>query len=114
MLPVAALVLATIYQIGARLFSPRVGWWGTLLAASFPDFYTKLGEYRPDLFWAALWLIELAILTGGETRRWAALCCRFRNRRCFRRFYEDYVPVAKFVSGRTRALVPPLQELTRP
>ena len=59
MLPIAALILLTTYWIGARLFSPRIGFWGALLAASFPDLYVKFGEYRPDLFWAALWLVAL-------------------------------------------------------
>ena len=66
MLPIAVVILMVSYRIGSRLFSPRIGLWGTLLAASFPDLYAKLGEYRPDLFWAALWLIALAILTRGK------------------------------------------------
>jgi hypothetical protein len=66
MLPIAALLVGATYWIGARLFSPRAGFWGALLAASFPDLYAKLGEYRPDLFWAALWLLCLAVLIGGK------------------------------------------------
>jgi hypothetical protein len=66
MLPIAALLVGATYWIGARLFSVRTGFWGALLAASFPDFYTKLGEYRPDLFWAALWLVSLTVLIGGK------------------------------------------------
>jgi hypothetical protein len=66
MLPIAVVILLTTYWIGRRLFSPRIGFWGTLLAASFPDLYAKFGEYRPDLFWAALWLVGLAILISGK------------------------------------------------
>src|SRR6478752_630858 len=66
MLPIAALILVTTYWIGKRLFSPRIGFWGALLGVSFPSLYAKLGEYRPDVFWAALWLIGLAILTTGK------------------------------------------------
>jgi hypothetical protein len=40
--------------------------WGMLLTAAFPGFYFKTGEYRPDVLWAALWLISLAILTAGR------------------------------------------------
>src|ERR1700732_3224947 len=71
MVPIAGLILAMTYLIGAQLFSPRVGLWGTLLAATFPGFYFKTGEYRPDVLWAALWLITLAILTadGPHPRR---------------------------------------------
>jgi hypothetical protein len=66
MLPIAAVILFTINWIGTRLFSPRIGFWGMLLAASFPDLYAKFGEYRPDLFWAALWMVGLAILVAGK------------------------------------------------
>jgi hypothetical protein len=64
--PIAMLILALTYRLGSRLFSKRVGLWGAVLAASFPDLYAKLGEYRPDLFWSAVWLILLTILTGGR------------------------------------------------
>ncbi len=67
MLPVSALLIGVTYWIGARLFSVRAGFWGALLAASFPDLYAKLGEYRPDLFWASTWLLALAVLMGGKT-----------------------------------------------
>ena len=66
MLPIAVGILLTTFWIGRRLFSPRVGFWGALLAASYPDLYAKFGEYRPDLFWAALWLVSLAILISGK------------------------------------------------
>jgi len=66
MVPIAGLILAMTYLIGAQIFSPRVGLWGTLLTATFPDFYFKTGEYRPDVLWTALWLITLAILTAGR------------------------------------------------
>jgi hypothetical protein len=66
MVPIAGLILAMSYLIGAQLFSPRVGLWGTLLTATFPAFYFKTGEYRPDVLWAALWLIALVILTAGR------------------------------------------------
>jgi hypothetical protein len=64
--PVAVLVLLMTYRLGRRLFSRRVALWGTILAACFPDLYFKLDEYRPDIFWAAVWLVLLAILTGGK------------------------------------------------
>jgi hypothetical protein len=69
MLPIAAVILLTTYWMGMRLFSQRIAFWGTLLAASFPDLYAKFGEYRPDLFWAALWLVGLAIFIGGKPDR---------------------------------------------
>src|ERR1700719_4251939 len=39
MLPIAVVILLTTFWIGRRLFSPRVGFWGALLAASYPDLY---------------------------------------------------------------------------
>jgi hypothetical protein len=66
MLPIAAVILVATYRIGTRLFSMRIGFWGTVLAASFPDLYFKFGEYRPDLFWAALWMVALAVLISGK------------------------------------------------
>jgi Dolichyl-phosphate-mannose-protein mannosyltransferase len=66
MVPIAGLILAMTYLIGVQLFSPRVGLWGALLTATFPGFYFETGEYRPDVFWTALWLITLAILTAGK------------------------------------------------
>jgi hypothetical protein len=66
MLPIDAVILLMTYWIGTRLFSSRSGFWSALLAASFPDLYAKFGEYRPDLFWGALWLIGLSILISGK------------------------------------------------
>ena len=65
-MPISVLVLWMTYRLGRRLFSRRVALWGSVLAACFPDLYFKLDEYRPDLFWCALWLILLAILTNGQ------------------------------------------------
>jgi hypothetical protein len=66
MLPIATIILVATYHIGKRLFSTRIGFWGAVLAASFPDLYFKFGEYRPDLFWAALWMVALAVLASGK------------------------------------------------
>jgi hypothetical protein len=65
MVPIAAFIIAAIYFIGSRLFSPRVGLWGAAISAAFPDLYFKMGEYRPDGFWAALWMAILALLSCG-------------------------------------------------
>ena len=68
MLPIHGLILFLLFRLGARLFSPRVGLWGMLVAAAFPDLYLNLGEYRPDLFWTALWLWILYLLVSGPLR----------------------------------------------
>jgi hypothetical protein len=68
MFPIHVLILVLLYRLGTQLFSPRIGLWGTLIAATYPDLYFKLSEYRPDLFWGALWLLILNILTGGDLR----------------------------------------------
>jgi 4-amino-4-deoxy-L-arabinose transferase-like glycosyltransferase len=66
MLPIDILILFLLYRLGKSLFSQRIGLWGTMIAAAFPDFYFKMGEYRPDLFWTALWLLLLNLLVGGS------------------------------------------------
>jgi dolichyl-phosphate-mannose-protein mannosyltransferase len=65
-MPFSVLVLVMTYLIGLQLFSRRIALWGAVLAAAFPDLYSKLGEYRPDVFWCAAWLVLLWILVSGE------------------------------------------------
>ena len=65
MVPIAAVIIGATYFIGSRLFSPRVGLWAAAISAAFPDLYFKMGEYRPDGFWAAVWMVILAIFSGG-------------------------------------------------
>lgn len=65
MLLLYAVVLATAYILGRRLYSARVGMWATLLLSLFPVFFLKSLEYRTDNLWNAMWCLALIALTGG-------------------------------------------------
>ena len=68
MVPLMALGIVAIYFIGSRLFSRRIGLWGAVIAAAFPPVYFKMGEYRPDVLWAVIWLVILAVVSSGTLR----------------------------------------------
>jgi hypothetical protein len=57
------------YQIGARLFSKRVGIWSAIGAGFFPSYHFMTLEFRPDNLWAALWLLFLWVLVAGPIDR---------------------------------------------
>jgi 4-amino-4-deoxy-L-arabinose transferase-like glycosyltransferase len=60
-LPFWALLLWCTWRIGRTLFSVRAGLLAVALTALYPVFATRSIEYRPDLAWAALWLVTIAI-----------------------------------------------------
>ncbi len=75
MFPLFAVVLLAVAALGRRLWSPRVGLWGAVVAAAWPQHFLTSLEFRADDLWAALWLVSLAVLFGGPptTRRcWTA------------------------------------------
>jgi Dolichyl-phosphate-mannose-protein mannosyltransferase len=53
------------YQIGARLFSRRVGLWSAIAAGCYPAYYSITSEFRTDNLWAPLWLLCLTVLVRG-------------------------------------------------
>jgi hypothetical protein len=67
-LPFWALVLWCTWRIGRTLFSIRAGLLAAALTALYPVFATRSIEYRPDLAWAALWLVTIAIAIGGPAK----------------------------------------------
>jgi hypothetical protein len=69
MVPLMALGLVAIYLIGSRVFSRRIGFWGAVIAAALPPIYFKMGEYRPDVLWGVIWLLILAVVSGGRLRQ---------------------------------------------
>ena len=75
MFPLFATVLLAVAMLGRRLWSPRVGLWGAVLAAAWPQHFLTSLEFRADDLWAALWLLSLVVLFGGPLsgrRCWAA------------------------------------------
>src|SRR5438093_9074504 len=48
-----AVVVATTYILGRRLYSPAVGAWSALLLSLLPPFFLKSLEFRTDNLWNA-------------------------------------------------------------
>jgi hypothetical protein len=69
MIPLAAIALGSLYQIGATLYSRRVGAWAAALAGLIPFFFTTSLEFRADDLWVALWLAALATAASGMSAR---------------------------------------------
>ncbi|XHR30329.1 MAG: ArnT family glycosyltransferase [Chthoniobacteraceae bacterium] len=70
MIPFYFGILACVYLIGARLFSPRVGAWTAAVTAVFPRFFCTSLEFRPDNLWALCWLASLAALVCLRRPGW--------------------------------------------
>lgn len=62
MLLLYAVVLASTFILGRRLYTARVGLWATLLLSLFPVFFLKSLEYRTDNLWNAAWCLALVAL----------------------------------------------------
>jgi Dolichyl-phosphate-mannose-protein mannosyltransferase len=60
-----AFILWIIYRIGKNVFSTRGGLLAALLCAFSPGYFFKIGEYRTDVLWTALWLLTLLIIIEG-------------------------------------------------
>jgi Dolichyl-phosphate-mannose-protein mannosyltransferase len=53
------------YQIGALLYSRRVGIWAVILCGFYIRYLFVSSEFRPDNVWAPLWLLCLVTLLRG-------------------------------------------------
>src|SRR3984893_3180031 len=65
LLPMYFVAAWATYQIGARLFSRRVGLWAVLLAGLYTGYHYSSFEFRTDNVWAPLWLLCLLVLIKG-------------------------------------------------
>ena len=65
-LPFYALALWCTWRIGRALFSARAGVLAVAATALYPVFATRAIEFRPDLAWAALWLVTITIAIEGS------------------------------------------------
>jgi Dolichyl-phosphate-mannose-protein mannosyltransferase len=67
-------ILVGTCALARRLFGRRVGVWAAVLVGLIPAFFFKSIEYRADVLWAALWVLSLAVLLGGEWTWRRSLC----------------------------------------
>lgn len=65
MLPIYLVNAWATYQIGALLFSRRVGVWSVLLLGFYPGYHLLSVEFRTDNLWAPLWLLCILVLLRG-------------------------------------------------
>jgi len=65
MLPIYLVNAWATYQIGALLFSRRVGVWAVLLLGFYPGYHLLSIEFRTDNLWAPLWLLCVLVLLKG-------------------------------------------------
>lgn len=65
MLPIYLVNAWATYQIGALLFSRRVGAWSVLLLGFYPGYHLLSLEFRTDNLWAPLWLFCVLVLLNG-------------------------------------------------
>jgi len=54
-----------MYQIGARLFSRRVGIWAIIAIGFFSRYYSDATDFRTDNLWTPLWLLCITVLLDG-------------------------------------------------
>jgi hypothetical protein len=73
MLPLFALCLWSVFELAEVLYSRRIAPWAALSAAALPLFFYTSTEFRPDILWAAFWLLALLAAVSG----------RFTARRAF-------------------------------
>ncbi|HET6803945.1 MAG TPA: glycosyltransferase family 39 protein [Frateuria sp.] len=65
-IPWYALALWSSWVMARRLYTARVAAAGVLLAALMQIFFVKMGEFRTDDMWTALWLAALALVVGAH------------------------------------------------
>lgn len=71
MIPLFAVTLWCVYQIGAALYSRRAALWSTLATALVPVYFFTSSEFRTDDLWMAFWMLSLVFLvTNCAGRFW--------------------------------------------
>jgi len=60
------LCLWCVFKLTETLFSRPAAPWVALAAAAYPPFFYTSTEFRPDILWAAFWLMTLLAAVGGE------------------------------------------------
>jgi hypothetical protein len=67
MLVLFAVVIWATYDLGRRLYSPRVGAWAAVLLSLLPPFFLKSLEYRNDNLWMALVVAAFVVVSAGQS-----------------------------------------------
>ncbi|MDR3403850.1 MAG: glycosyltransferase family 39 protein [Chthoniobacter sp.] len=70
MIPLFALSVWCVYRLGVLAYDRRTGWFAALLAAFLPAFFFRMGEFRTDVMWAAIWLVTLVVALSGKLTPW--------------------------------------------
>lgn len=65
-LPFYFVSLWCIFKLTAHLYSKRAAPWVCLIAAAMPQFLFASTEFRPDILWAAFWLLALLVAVTGN------------------------------------------------
>jgi hypothetical protein len=56
MIPLFAICIWLVKEIGSSISLPRAGLWAAVFTACYPPFFLTSTEFRPDNLWAAIWL----------------------------------------------------------
>jgi hypothetical protein len=83
MVPLYFVAAWATYEIGKSLFSPRVGFWSSIVLGLFPSYHFNSLEFRPDNLWATLWLLLLVVLLRGPISLHRALTAGLLLGLCF-------------------------------
>jgi len=65
LLPMYLVAAWCTYQIGAHLFSRRVGIWAILGVGFFSGYYYDAVDFRPNNLWLPIWLLCITVLVRG-------------------------------------------------
>jgi hypothetical protein len=68
-LPWYAITLWTTYRVGRVLFDRWVGFAAAAITAVESTFFLKSVEFRPDMMWAAVWMLALTVALEGRFGR---------------------------------------------
>src|SRR5207253_8549338 len=66
MIPLFAVSVLLLGQIGCIVLSRRAGLWAAVFAAVMPRFFFVTTEFRPDVLWAVSWFGVLLVSISGE------------------------------------------------
>jgi hypothetical protein len=74
MIPLLAISLLCVFQIGKALSSSRVGLWAAVFTGFYPEFFFTSTEFRTDDLWTVLWLLVVVFATRERiTNKYAFL-----------------------------------------